>query len=386
MTSPVDTSVKHFTSGMTGGPVSNGTAGSTIGVLDSCLVDGWGLQTATSVVVASGVATVTFPSAFPATVDSVILVDGATPSGLNGEQKVTSLGSNIVRFATAEADVTATGTITVKMAPAGWTKVFSGTNKAVYKSADPMAHGGGMYLRVDDTGTTSCRIVGYEAMSDVDTGTGPFPTAAQISGGGYWAKSSAANSTAVRWAVLADSRFFFFASSAHTTVANGCCTRGFGDLIALRPSGDAFATALSYGATSTDFSGSFDFSNTVQVATPRGTSGLGSSALGRPLPYIGSTSAVSGNDTTIGTFPNPNDGALYLSRRYWATAAAQPPRAHIPGLLSVPQGVAATTFAAHTVVPGSGEFSGRNLLVLDPVSSQGAVGYVSLVDITGPWR
>lgn len=385
MASPVDTSVKHFTSGMTGGPVSNGTAGSTIGVLDSCLVDGWGLQTATSVVIASGVATVTFPSAFPATVDSVILVAGATPSGLNGEQKVTSLGSNIVRFATAESDGTATGTITVKMAPAGWTKVFSGTNKAVYKSADPTAHGGGMYLRVDDTGTTSCRIVGYETMSDVDTGTGPFPTAAQQSGGGYWAKSSAANSTAVRWAVVADSRFFFFASSAHTTATNGCCTRGFGDLIALRPSGDAFATALSYGSSASDFGGSFDNPASAQIATPRGSSGLGSSTLGRAFAYIGGPS-ISGADSTLGSFPNPNDGGLYLSRRYWATGTSQPPRANVPGLLSVPQTGTNGLFAAHTVLPGSGEFSGRNFLVIDPASGSGNAGNVSLVDITGPWR
>lgn len=386
MTSPVDTSVKHFTSGMAGGPVLSGTAGALIGVLDSCLVDGWGLQTATSVVIASGVATVTFPSAFPATVDSVILLAGATPSALNGEQKVTALASgNIVRFATAEADATATGTITVKMAPAGWTKVYSGTNKAVYKSADPAAHGGGMYLRVDDAGTTSCRIVGYEAMTDVDTGTGAFPTSTQMSGGGYWAKSSAANSTAVRWAVLADSRFFFFASSAHTTATNGCCTRGFGDLIALRPSGDAFAVALSYGATAASFLGTFDYGNDALSATPRGSSGLGSSSLGRSLPYIGNTT-ISGNDTTLGTFPNPNDGALYLSRRYWATSVAQPPRANIPGLLSVPQSVTTSTFAAHAVLPGSGEFAGHNFLVLDPTTGQGTAGYVSLVDITGPWR
>lgn len=385
MTSPVDTSVKHFTSGMTGAPVGSGTAGSTIGILDSCLVDGWGLQTATSVVVASGVATVLLPSAFPATVDSVILVAGATPSGLNGEQKVTALGSNTVQFATAEADVTATGTITVKMAPAGWTKVFSGTNLAVYKSSDAMAHGGGMYLRVDDTGTTSCRVVGYEAMSDVDTGTGPFPTSAQQSGGGYWTKSSAANATAVSWAVLADSRFVFFASSASTTATAGCATRGFGDLLALRPSGDAFAVALNYGSTALDTSGTFDNPTSAFVASPRGPSGLGSAVLGRTLPYVGST-AISGNDTFLGAFPNPNDGGLYLSRRFLATTTFQPPRADLPGLRSVPQSTTAGVFTGHSVVPGSGEFSGRNFFVLTPAPSQGATGYLSLVDITGPWR
>jgi hypothetical protein len=34
------------------------------------------------------------------------------------------------------------------------------------------------------------RASGYESMSDVNTGTGPFPTAAQVAGGGYWEKSA----------------------------------------------------------------------------------------------------------------------------------------------------------------------------------------------------
>ena len=128
MTSPVDTSVKLFRSTMPGAPALRGQVGSLISLLDACLVNGWGSQTASSVIITGGVATATFPADHAAAVESVVLVAGATPAGLNGEQKVPAVAPNVIRWATAEADGTATGTITVKMAAAGWTKVYTGTN------------------------------------------------------------------------------------------------------------------------------------------------------------------------------------------------------------------------------------------------------------------
>ena len=65
-----------------------------------------------------------------------VLVDGVTGSmtALNGEQRVTAATATTLQFATAVADGTATGTITVKTAPAGWQKLYTGTNKAAFKS------------------------------------------------------------------------------------------------------------------------------------------------------------------------------------------------------------------------------------------------------------
>lgn len=87
-------------------------------------------------------------------------------------------------------------------AAAGWSKAYSGTNKAAYRQGN----GNLRYLRVDDTGTTTARVRGYESMTDVDTGTGPVPTEAQVSGGLYQYKSSSA--TARPWVVVADENFF----------------------------------------------------------------------------------------------------------------------------------------------------------------------------------
>src|SRR5574338_427743 len=141
--------VKYFHGQMTGAPVLSGTAGSRIAVLDACLINGF-------------------------EVNQVVLVAGATggAAALNGEWCVTAVSSTWIQFACPGiGDQTATGTITVKAAPSGsWSKVFSGTNKAAYKSTDPAATG--CLLRVDDTSAQYAVVRGYETMTDVDTGSG----------------------------------------------------------------------------------------------------------------------------------------------------------------------------------------------------------------------
>lgn len=69
-------------------------------------------------------------------------------------------------------------------AAAGWTRPYAGTNKAAFRQ------GGGnqFYVRVADTfdvaSYQSAYHRNYETMSDVDTGTGPHPTVAQVAGDG----------------------------------------------------------------------------------------------------------------------------------------------------------------------------------------------------------
>lgn len=397
MTSLVDTSVKSFLSTGVGAPVLNGTAGSLLAVLSACLVDGYDVKAATSLVVASGVATLSFAGSHSATPEAVVLVSGVTGglTALNGEQRITTIGAGVVRFATAAADGTAAGTISFKMAPAGWTKPFTATNVAVFKSPDVLSTG--MFLRVDDTGTTACRVVGYESMSDVNTGVGPFPTAVQISGGGYWAKSSLTTSAPVVWSLVADTRKFYLhiAPYSATSGANiGGITRSFGDDTAYRPGGDPYACSLSYSTSATGGSqsdGMPDGAFALQHAMPRAYTALGSCVLHGPLPFTGGN-ALSGADTTLGAFPSIIDGGLRLSKKWLGTAAAGvPPRCELPGLYHVPMSAAFDTFKTRDVVPGTGSLTGRKLLALNPSTAYtgtpvAASTGVSLVDITGPWR
>lgn len=135
---------------------------------------------------------------------------------------------------------------------AGWAKAFTGTNLAAYRAAS----GNRLYLAVDDTGAQEARFVGYETMSAVSTGTNPFPTAAQLSGGMFMRKSETANSTARPWLLIAsDTGFMFFPESNGTTWTTDHTATGtsgqmyFGDLVSYKPS-DAYGTII-IGATVT---------------------------------------------------------------------------------------------------------------------------------------
>lgn len=399
MTSVVNTSVKHYHSAMVGAPALNGAAGSLIGLLDACLINGFDLKAVTSLVVAGGIATLSFSGSHSATVDSVVLVSGSSIAALNGEQKVTSISAGIVRFATAEANATATGTIDFKMAPAGyWVKEFAGTNLAVYRSTDPA--GTGMRLRVNDTGTTTARVIGYEQMTDVNTGTGSFPTEAQRAGGGYWPKSAIANTVATTWCLFADPRMFTIFIGPQSSVAAESThgfTHGFGDGIPFRPGGDPFMCFLSYSASATSVSnsdGALDGNGqNLQRAFPRAYTGLGESTLHALLPYTGNPALASGLDTFFGGFPSLVDGGLRITKRYFATAASQqPPRGDLPGLYFVAQNATSDSFKIHNVINGSGNLSGRRLFAVpttggsaNAVPSITATG-VSFIDVTGPWR
>lgn len=392
--------VKHTHSNMRGAPVLGGFAGSGIAMLDACLITGFGTTTALSVVVASGIATATLTSGQTFDKNCIVLVSGATPGELNGEALVLTSNLTSITWATTAADGAATGTITIKVAPVGgWEKLYTGTNKAVYRSTDPLALG--FCLRVDDSNATDMRVVGYESMSDVDTGTGPFPTSVQISGGGYWVKSAAANATAVRWDVFGDSRTFYpcIAPSSGGNAAHiGVSARGFGDMIALKPGSDGYACALSCSNvggvpaayTNSGFDRTDSGSNAVYL--PRNLSGLGSSVFPGTAAYVGAAGSVaSGVDGTLGVFPSDVDGELKISARFIKNSGSGAPRADIPGIFYIPQsGVVAAGLGARDRVTGSGGIAARNLVVMLTNKREEGTGSVPLaaflIDVTGPWR
>lgn len=409
MTSVVDTSVKHFRNDMVNAPVLSGTAGALIALLDAVLVNGFDLKTASSLTVAGGVATLAFSGAHSAMVDSVIVVSGAAPAALNGEQKVTAIAGGVVRFATAVADQSAAGTIAFKLAPLGWSKIFGAGNFAAYKSNDVAATG--MVLRVDDTGTTSARVVGYESMSDINNGIGPFPTPVQSAGGAYWMKSSVANGTRVGWTLIGDSRFFALHASIYMGNATPTydsyligITSAFGDAVSLRPGGDPYCCELTgklaVETTNNPSNGSVDSGAVPYNWFPRSYTTFGGSTASYSYPYVGTRGGgASGMDSSaaggsLGAAPNPIDGSLRLSKRFFTAVGNSnvAPRADVPGLYTIPQFSILDILTHRKPEAGVGPLLGRNLLplvvssgslaTLPDASNSGAV----LWDITGPWR
>lgn len=389
------TTVKYFHSAMPGAPVLSGTAGALIAVLDACLVDGFGLKTADSVVVSGGIATATFSTGHSFEPDSVALAAGATPAGLNGEKRVLTTSTNAITFdATGIADGTATGTITFKLAPAGWAKPFSGTNLAAYRSND--VTGARMFLRVDDTGTTNARVIGYESMSDVNAGVRGFPLETQLAGGGYWPKANSANATARAWTVIADGNSFYLHmnTSAGSTGMSGHVW-GFGDFDSYK-SGDPFACFLNAhsfdGASSTSpASESIEYwtnNPTVSMpAVPRSFTGLGGSVRCATIGEFAMTSSGPSGalaNAATPTYPNVANNGLILSKKLIIESAVTL-RGRYRGVLLNPQNCH-TAFNWRDKVAGHGDLAGRTLLAVkcgSPASnsSQGVVFF----DITGPW-
>lgn len=125
-------------------------------------------------------------------------------------------------------------------AGAGWSKPFSDVNLAAYKQG---AGSNGMYCRIDDSSGATARVRGFENMTAVSTGTAPFPTDAQVSGGDYILKHDTGGGSR-KWMVIANHKAFYFWTQFDTrTDGLYAGLTFFGDIKTRKP-GDAFHTML----------------------------------------------------------------------------------------------------------------------------------------------
>ncbi len=369
-----DTTVKFFDSTMSGAPALSGEAGKLIDVLDACLVNGFGSVTLDSLVIASNIATGTISTghnfAMVGDAGPVIKIEGATPSGLNGEWRLASVPTaNTFTFATSGiADQTATGTITAKRAPSGFEKAFSGTNKAAYRSLD--IQGTQLYLRVDDSPAQYPTLIMYETMSDVDTGTGPSPTTGSL----WFGKSTAASSTAIPWRLFSDNRcFYLLADNIAGTPHSWYGAMSFGDILSYKTT-DPYACLLKAHVSQ---GYQFEYVNM----------GLNGGFLSRSHTGIGAAIASiaysNGRSTRMGgnsqAYPAPVDNGFHAwPVEVWETAAATLTRGIMPGLWNpIHSGITENELVI-TDIP---QLSGRTLFYSKQYSTYGMA-----FDITGPWR
>lgn len=371
----MSTTVKYFKSTMTGAPSLANVAGNLIGVLDACLCDGFNAITLDSLEIEDDVATATCSSGHGFTMTGntgpVIRIAGATPSALNGDWRITVTSTTEFTFATSSiSDQTATGTITAKFAPAGFTKVYSGTNKAVYRADD--LQGTRLYLRVDDSGTTDVRLVGYETMSNVDTGTGDFPTAAQQSGGLYCYKSS--SGTARAWTLVSDGRMvYFFCDASGTGIYQGGFV--FGDLISYA-SPDGYACILIAATASANLLPLILVANATGAYLARTYAQTGTSIASARYSHVRTSSGLGyGGQANC---PALADNAVH----FWPVEAWESttiPRGLFPGLWNPNHN---TGLTQAQVVENIVNLTDHTVLGQISYASQYQVG----LDITGPWR
>ena len=376
-----------------GAPTLNNAAGSLNDVLYACLVTGFRSQTLTSINVASNVATATL-AGHAYTNDMMVDIAGASPGGLNGRKRITVTGSGTFTFpTTGVADGAATGTITAKRSPLGWSRVANSANKAIYARTDVAATA--QVLCLDDTaagnaGTTYARIVMAEAWTAADTFTGLAPTAAQLSGGNYISKG--ANSAAAKkWVIVGDSRFIYIftetAGYAFSSSAMGLSMAAFGDLVSDR-AGDAYGSIISAPTSSPG-----DTASGVMRGDPLGTAPTTYIlCISRAVNQLGIAvrglvvSPATGVVGAVGPlYPSPvNNGAAIHGPVQLAeenSAFVHPVRGVIPGLYHpMCRGMNVLHNTILTNVTGTS----KAMLVVG-TNSQGTLGAVAL-DTTGPWR
>lgn len=388
--------VVWYDSSETGAPTLNNAAGSLIGVLDACLVTGFGTRTLTSLVVAGGVATGTFAGhGFSGTYGKDIRVAGATPSGLNGRKELTYVDTNTFRFdATGIADGTATGTITAKRDPLGWTKQYSGTNKAMYKRSDVTA--AAMMLRVLDTAaapatTTDARVFMVESATDVDTYTGQAPVVGSLADGQFWNKG-ANTATAKQWALIGDGKFFYLWTQYGTTLlpagSHALVSHvAFGDFPSLK-SGDAYNCIIS-GHTATQ-AGLPSATFPMAGGSTAGAAGDNSFVIARNYAQTGSAVAATilavapSGTVNFAASPSVVDSGFAMANGIPIldkSTTPSPVRGYMPGLYHYLNNMPSLHY---TVIPDAVGVGGRKIVSM--AWSTGGTAGVAGFDLTGPWR
>lgn len=381
--------VKNYLSTDTGVPPLQGTVGAGIAWADGLFIDGYNLKSLTSLTQSGGVATADTATAHGYRLYQVIQIAGASQSGWNTQAMVTEVTSTTrFKFAVDSAlAATATGTLTCKVAPLGWSKVFSGTNKAVYRSNDLASNR--LYWRFDDTNALYMLFRGYESMTDVDTGIGVFPTVTQQSNWCY-TKSSTSDTTARRWSAYGDSMTLYFLL-AHNVAAGAALPAsgfppilGFGDSIPFK-AGDAyssfcFARASLAGAINTDVG--INASGSIGPYWPRPYTQSGSSIRGQI--YGAGPNTASGSSGSAIAYPNPEDNGLIIFERHLAQDGNNDFRGIFPAGYHLPQNNPLSDWDYVSNVDG---FSGKifQMVACGGGGSTSNDGRMA-IDITGPWR
>ena len=260
----------------------------------------------------------------------------------------------------------------------GWTKQYSGTNKAVYRQKVGTNQ---FYLRVDDTGTINSGVRGYESMSDVDTGTGPFPTTAQAATFSF-KKSATSDSVARNWSFTSNGDIFYltvYSNGAASQVVTYC----FGDFVSYR-SGDAYNTVIC-GTTSVTDGSSTTSSFTTIVSSLAATEGvfyarahtqIGGSLQGGKHVDSSKAAGATGMGAGGGTYPDPLSGGINLSK-VWLNEPSTAVRGELPGIWSP---LHTKPIGAGDTFSGTGDLAGKTFVAVN-----NAISNQFIVETSDTW-
>lgn len=245
---------------------------------------------------------------------------------------------------------------------AGWAiPYYDGNEKVVYQGG---AGSRQRCFRVYDNNASApnlASIYGFETMSDVDTGTGKFPSDTQIVAPLYSSilKNTSVTVAARNWLIFADSRicFLIINPEANTTFVNADMIV-FGDFVSFNNSDEynTFLIGRITNSSATTSNGNVRLTNTI-ANTVNGHHAA------RSYTQIGGSIRLGkhGDDYNEGVqFPNPVDGGLIMSR-YWITEP-NVLRGYVPGLWYLAS--AYTNFTHGDTFTGTGPLAGKTFEIV----------------------
>jgi hypothetical protein len=415
--------VKYFTSGMAGAPVVSNNWGDLIALLDACLVTGFATKAIDSLTFSGGIATATISAGHSYQPYQVVEIAGADQPEYNGQFRVLTVTSTTFTYAvtdTPASPATTANSISAKVAPLGWVKAFSDTNKAAYRSNNPQSPQ--RLLLVDN----SLKASGYntswakwanvgiaESMTDINTIVGaqapydpsyPNKNWQQVQSNqwgwhkwyhartGSYETSGDSGSGARNWVLIGDDRMFYlFVTNAPGYNWYGRNFYCFGDITSFK-AGDNYATALAAHelfSSSVSWSYASDYGGASMVNSLDFTGHVllrNHTQLGNPVRF-GLTSLNTNNVQQVcgrGPLPFPNgaDYSLWLLPTYVKQEDGHM-RGIMPGMLWMPQD---RPYPDQTIVDNVVGQAGKRFLLVRTSYSSDAEGAQVAFDITGPWR
>ena len=337
-------------SAMAGAPQLTLANGSVNALLNACLVNGFNTQSVVSATASGGVVTFNFATAPNFSALQTVTIAGASNATVNGKFRTQSAASNQVLVAIPGVpDGAVAGTITMRFSPLGWTRSFSGTGLGAYRQGGSEAFK--RFLRIRDSNLLADGGVffarGYENMSAISTGTGPFPTAGQAAGEGssfdaVQATGSTADSDPRPWVIVGTPRAFYLMMDRG--LSNGGVTGlgltpvwqisaaeintltsfTFGDLSDKGKPGDSYHTHIAYSY--------WWGAGTAGVShVARGADGVLGAKLLTGISPVGYTYGASG----AVPYPNPSNGGMTLTGPVLCYDSDSPygMRGFMPGML-----------------------------------------------------
>lgn len=400
--------IKVYKSTDTGAKLNSGQSGALIAILDDVLVNGYGGANISSIIKVNNVATVNTTGPHGFNDGDICKITGSDQSAYNNEFEVTLAGSNAFTIPIPnEAPNSVTGTMRCVKAPLGFTKPFSGANKAVYRSSDPTSNR--FYLRVVDdasgaNGGAEASFTMAEVMTGTDTWDTLVPSPSRVPAGYLVAKSNVSTTAARHWMIIGNSKLFYlfcYFNNNDVLLSSGNISNAlFGDVISYSPN-DAWNTVIGghAGNIGTQYylnNPIFSISSSNPYTTPVTNTNLSSYGHlmlmrdysggigGKSAQVVGSgygANSVIGSSSSI-PYPNGADGGFYMVPVNILQGEPNCLRGRLPGVYD---GLHGRCFGNTDIFTGVAGFPGRKFMSVYGSMGQYNTGVI-YIDITGPWE